>query len=411
MIRKKFFILVCILTFALTLNGCSTSSGEETTAASETEAASETAQSVEEETGGATETAAETSAAETESQTGETADEASSAAETETAEEETEAAQSEWTWQHDAPENHGVDTAMLETLHAGLDEVPVLTSVIVKDGYIVDEYYKDGYNADSVFVLNSCSKSVTSALIGIAIDEGYIESVDVPISEYFPQLLESDSPYAQEITIWNLLTHTSGIDFGDTEYWDAWRGSDNWVEFALNQLITSEPGTVFNYSTAGTHLLSAILQEATGMTAYEFGKEHLFDPVGMDSVECSTDAQGISDGGNGFAMNVYDMAKFGWLYLNDGVWEGEQIVPAEWVEESTSLQYDRSTGSADYGYQWWVRTFGDQNYDAFFGQGHAGQYIFVVPELELVVAMTSDYTGPTSIYWDFVNNIVNGCEG
>ena len=146
------------------------------------------------------------------------------------------------------------------------------------------------------------------------------------------------------------------------------------------------------------------------MTVYEYGKPRLFDLVGMDSAACGMDPQGICDGGNGFSMNVYDMAKFGQLYLNGGVWAGEQIVPAEWVEASTTLQYDRITGSADYGYQWWVRTFGQARYPAYFAQGHAGQYIFVVPDLELVIAFTSDYTGATSIYWQLVEEIVEGCS-
>lgn len=316
----------------------------------------------------------------------------------------------QWEWQHDLPENHGLNNTALETLHETLDPTQVFTSVIVKDGFIVDEYYKDGYDETSIFTLQSCSKSITSALIGIAIHEGYIESVDVPISEYFPQIAASDNESLKQITIWHLLTHTSGLSISDDAIWDAWRGSDNWVDFALNRPVVAEPGAVFSYSTASTHLLCAILQKATGQTVYDFGKERLFDPVGMDSVQCETDPQGISDGGNGFSMNVYDMAKFGQLYLNSGVWEGQQIIPAEWVEESTSLQFKRSSGSADYGYQWWVRTFGAQRYAAFFAQGHGGQYIFVVPPLELVIVFTSNHTGSSSMYWQFVSDIVAACE-
>ena len=130
----------------------------------------------------------------------------------------------------------------------------------------------------------------------------------------------------------------------------------------------------------------------------------------MESVTCDTDPQGISDGGNGFHMSIYDMIRFGILYLNGGVWQGQQIVPAQWVEDSTSLQFERSTGSADYGYQWWVRTFGDEAYPAYFAQGHAGQYIFVVPALELVIAYTSNHTGSSSMYWQFVNDIVAACN-
>ena len=130
----------------------------------------------------------------------------------------------------------------------------------------------------------------------------------------------------------------------------------------------------------------------------------------IESVECTTDPQGISDGGNGFALNVYDMAKIGELYLNNGMWNGEQIVSEQWVEDSTSVQFNRSAGTADYGYQGWVRTFGDNRYDAYFAQGHYGQYIFVVPDLDLVVAITSHYEGSSSIYWQIMNEIVNGFE-
>lgn len=315
--------------------------------------------------------------------------------------------QEKWQWQHDTPENHNIDISVLNSVHNTIDSYPINAEVIVKDGYIVDEYYKEGYDQNSVFTLQSTSKSVASAILGIAIDKGYIEGVNIPISTYFPQILESGSDYKNQITIWNLLTHTTGIDASDTANWNEWLASSNWVDYVLNRQAVSRPGIVFNYFTGNTHLLSAIIQQATGKSAYEFGKEYLFEPLDIDSVECTTDPQGISDGGNGFAMNVYDMAKFGQLYLNNGVWNGEQIVSEQWVKDSTSVQFTRSSGTANYGYQWWVRTFGDNNYDAYFAQGHYGQYIFVVPELELVVVFTSHYEGNTSIYWQLMNSIVN----
>ena len=279
--------------------------------------------------------------------------------------------------------------------------------VIVRNENIVDEYYKEGYDQNSIFDLHSVSKSITSALMGIAIDQGYIESVNVPISNYFPQILETGSEYQRQITIWHLLTHTSGINASDTYNWDAWRNSDNWVDYVLDRDVTSRPGTVFNYFTGNSHLLAAIIEQATGQSLYEFAKENLFDPLGMDSANVSTDPQGIEDGGNGFTMNVYDMAKFGLLYLNNGVWDGEQIISEQWVNDSTTVQFTRSSGSANYGYQWWVRTFGNNNYDAYFAQGHFGQYIFVVPDLELIVVFTSHHDGSSSMYWEFVTNIVN----
>lgn len=315
-----------------------------------------------------------------------------------------------WEWQHDTLENQNINVEAIQAVHHTIDQYPINAEVIVKNGVIVDEYYKDGYDKNSVFTLQSTSKSITSAILGIAIDKGYIGGVDVPISTYFPQILESGNEYKNQITIWNLLTHTTGLNASDTANWSEWLASSNWVDYVLNSNVVARPGTVFNYFTGNTHLLSAIIQQATGKTAYEFGKEYLFEPLDIDSVECSTDPQGISDGGNGFAMNVYDMAKIGQLYLNNGVWEGEQIISEQWVKDSTTLQFDRSSGSADYGYQWWVRTFGDNQYSAYFAQGHYGQYIFVVPDLELVLVFTSHYEGSTSIYWQLMNNIVNACN-
>ena len=316
----------------------------------------------------------------------------------------------EWEWMFDTPEHHGLSQTGVDALHTALDPTDVRAAVIVKDGVIVDEYYKDGFDETSVFTLQSVSKSLTSAIMGIAIEKGYIESIDEPISKYLPQVLDIDSERFQRVTIRHLLTHTSGIDFGDNAVWGPWRSSDNWTDYALNRPLIHEPGTVFNYATAGSHLLAAILQEATGMTAYDFGKEYLFDPLGMDSVVCALAPEGISDGGNGFAMNVRDMAKFGQLFLQRGQWEGEQIIPEDWVEESTTVQFTRSSGLSDYGYQWWVRTFGQQRYPAFFAQGHFGQFIFVIPDLELVIVFTSHNTGSNSMYWQFVSDIVAACK-
>ena len=315
-----------------------------------------------------------------------------------------------WTWQYEAPEDHGVDPAMLTSLHTGLDTTAVQSTVVVRSGVIVDQYFKEGFDEESSFGLQSCSKSVTSTLLGIAIAQGYIEGVDVPVSDYFPHLLENESAYAADMTIWHLLTHTSGFYGTDNELWEEWQTSENWVDYVLEQRIVARPGSTFNYSTGNSHLLGVIVEMATGKSLMEYGTEVLFDALDMDSVTCGLDPQGYCDGGNGFQMSVLDMAKLGQLFLQNGVWEGEQVVPADWVEEATTTQFKRNSGSADYGYQWWVRTFGAERYPAFFAQGHFGQYIFVVPQLELVVAITSHHTGSSSMYWQFMNDIVVGCS-
>lgn len=327
-----------------------------------------------------------------------------------TTSETTTSAPPQWSWQKRSAGEAGIDSSVLNEIHSTFDSFGMLASVIVKDGYIVDEYYKDGYDEKSDFVLNSASKSVTDAIVGIAIDKGLINSVDDPISRYLPEVLELEDSRWAEITVRHLLTHTSGIQSTDSDLWYDWRASDNWVEYIYSLSIVSDPGENFSYSTGNTHLLCVILQNVIDQSVDEFAKENLFSPVGMDSAYIDADPQGISDGGNGVHMNIYDMAKFGLLYLNGGNWQGDQIVPRQWVEDSTSVQVKRNSGTADYGYQWWVRTFGDQGYDAYFAQGHGGQYIFVVPEIELIVVFAGNYEGSTGIYWQIVNDIVNACS-
>lgn len=315
-------------------------------------------------------------------------------------------------WKHDTAENHNMNNEKLENFYKEIgNHTDIYGALVIKDDNIIGEYYKEGYNQDSIFTLQSCSKSVTSSLIGIAIDKGYIRDVNVPISEYFPEILESNNQNLKEITIWHLLTHTSGLNMNDTNNWNEWRISENWIDYILSRGSKSKPGTRFDYSTGNSHLLSVILQKATGMTAYDFGKKYLFEPLGMESVKCELDPQGYSDGGNGFSMNIYDMAKFGRLFLNKGEWEGKQIISQNWIEESTKVQFDRKAGSANYGYQWWVRTFGSQKYDAYFAQGHWGQFIFAIPEINLMVVFTSHHEGSTNMYWNFVNEVVSAYEG
>ena len=314
-------------------------------------------------------------------------------------------------WEYDTPKNNNVDIAVLEQFNSSIASTEIVSTLVIKDGKIINEYYKEGYSQDSVYQIRSCSKSITSTLVGIAIDKGYIENVDVPISNYFPEILDKNSERWKQITIKDLLTNTSGIQAVDND-WREWRASENWIDYILNNPVTSNPGTTFSYSTGNTHLLSAIMQKATGMKLDEFGKKYLFEPMGIKSVECGEDEQGISDGGNGYSLNAHDMAKFAMLYLNNGVWEGEQIVSLSWINEATTLKFNRSSGTADYGYQWWVRTFGEQKYRSYFAQGHGNQFIFVVPEINLIVTFTSNYNdnNKSSMYWQYVNNIVNACE-
>ncbi|MCI8493112.1 serine hydrolase [Anaerotruncus sp.] len=302
-------------------------------------------------------------------------------------------------WQLDAPENHGVDPAVLEQMHTALINAPVYAVVTAKDGVIIDEYYQAGYDETSRYAFHSASKSVTSALFGIAMEEGYIDSLDDPLSKYLPQVLEQEDIRKHALTLRHLLTQTSGLEWyewgGSYSNWNEFRSAENWVDHILGRNLVYEPGAVFNYSTGNTHLLAAALENATGRPLMDYAKEKLFDPLGMESVVWGTDPQGVADDGNGIVMTARDAARFGQLFLEGGVWNGEQLIPADWVTESTSVQNagpGDSTGQ--YGYQWWVRQFG--GYDCYYAFGAWGQYILVVPELNLVTAIASE--GPQNSY-------------
>lgn len=314
-------------------------------------------------------------------------------------------------WEISSPGNYNMDGELLDRLSAVLPEREIIYSMVtVKDGYIIHEYYKEGYDENSVFRLHSCSKSFTGALIGIAIDQGLISGVNAKLSEFLPQVAESDNAYRQQITIEHLLTHTSGIEWyewgGNSSSWRPFQQAENWVDYVLGCRMAAEPGSYFAYSTGGSHLLTAALQEAAGESAYEFGLEHIFQPLGMDSVEWPADPQGVTDGGNGIAMTARDAAKFGQLYVDGGRWRGRQIIPETWVEQSTVTQNAGPGGSSgSYGYQWWLRSFGEGNYETYYAMGYAGQFIFIVPELELVTVITSrstDTYAPRAYFTDYV---------
>ena len=314
----------------------------------------------------------------------------------------------EFIWEIDDPENHNLSAEILRALNESFVDTEITSSIIVKDGKIINEYYKDGYDENSIFPIHSCSKSITSAVFGIAKDQGRFDNLDELISNYFPQINEMESNYKKEITIRHLLTHTSGIKSTEDD-WYTWRASSNWIDYVLNSNMEYKPGTTFDYSTGNTHLLSAIIQSRVRKTLYEYGKENLFDLIGMESIRCQEDDQGISDGGNGFTLTARDMARFGLLYVNNGEWEGRKIISEDWIEESTSTQFERSSGTADYGYQWWTRTFGKNKYNSYFAQGHGGQFIFIIPDLDMVITFTSNYydNSHSSDYWSYVNTIVN----
>ena len=228
----------------------------------------------------------------------------------------------------------------------------------------------------------------TSTTIGIAIKEGYIENINQKVIDFFPdQNIQNLDSRKKLITIEHLLTMSTGLDWthslsGTTE---EMYGSSDWVQFVLNRPMISDPGEEWNYNGGASHLLSAIISKTTGKSAYDFAKEFLFDTLNITSVSWPSDSQGNSMGYTDLYMSPRDMAKFGYLFLNNGSWDGQQILTEEWVTESTKSHFIPYEGQG-YGYQWWTIP----GTDIYQASGLYGQRIIVIPELDMVVVFTAD---------------------
>lgn len=297
-------------------------------------------------------------------------------------------------WEYASPESQGMDSNILvEMLKSIEDEgIGIDALMVVRNGFVVLDTTVFPFSTfpDARHEVYSCTKSVVSILIGIAIDEGYIEDVDRPVISFFPEKTLANMDTRKEaMTLEHLLTMTTGLNCRDS-YLYRWEGmyqmrsSPDWVQFVLDLPMVEEPGFHFEYCSGASFLLSAILQETTGMDAFQFAKEHLFSPLGISDIRWPSNPRGISIGYSDLELRPEDMAKIGYLYLKDGVWNGEQIVSSAWVRDSTR-KHISATLQEGYGYQWWVDESG-----IYMALGYGGQYIIVVPEEDLVAVFVSD---------------------
>jgi len=270
-------------------------------------------------------------------------------------------------------------------------ELPRLHSLLVsRHGDLMLERYYNGTRATRPANIKSASKSLISALVGIAIDRRLISDVDAPIATYFPELKKDRDPAKQRIRIEDLLTMRSGLETTSNRNYGAWVQSRNWVQHALNRPLLSEPGTQMDYSTGNTHLLSAILTKATGTSTWQFANDTIGRPLDFTIARWPQDPQGIYFGGNDMLLTPRQMLAFGQLYLDRGRVNGRQVVPESWVARSLVPRARSYWSDQEYGYGWWIRELGGHR--TYYAWGFGGQYIFVVPDLELVVVTTSSST-------------------
>jgi CubicO group peptidase (beta-lactamase class C family) len=297
----------------------------------------------------------------------------------------------------------------------------VRSLLVVRHGYLVYERYWQGYAASDGSDVQSVTKSVVSALVGIALGEGKLKGLDQPVGELLARHLPADAdPRVARVTLEQLLTMTSGLAGddpslgGDPQISQRQGASRDWVRHILGRRLATTPGSGFAYSSATSQLLSAVVADATGVSTLALARARLFGPLGIASarapepvfvahpsravveayqrapVAWPTDPQGYQLGFSGLKLPSRDLAKFGYLYLNGGRWDGRQVVPAGYVAASTR---PHSTPPPDgpgesYGYQWWVTS--QAGHPSFLAHGRGGQLVQVVPDLDLVVVITTD---------------------
>jgi CubicO group peptidase (beta-lactamase class C family) len=296
-------------------------------------------------------------------------------------------------WRTSTPEAQGLDSATLQEAGEAADRLGYVNGLlVVRNGYLVMERYFNGYDRDDPHLIQSVTKSFLSAMVGIALRDGYLDSLDQRIIEFFP---EFDTPDLDErkrdITIRHLLTMQAGFDHDHNIFFQVYYSAD-WVHETWNLPLISDPGDHFAYNTFEPHLLSVILTRTTGMSTYQFAQSALFSPLGIQCRGWEQDPQGYYFGGAGMWLTPRDMARLGYLYLRNGNLGG-QIVPQEWVEESLQDQVGADhwewgeLEELGYGFLWWLGQI--DGYEAFTALGHGGQYILCVPQLEMIVVTAS----------------------
>lgn len=292
-------------------------------------------------------------------------------------------------WRTSTPEEQGMDSEQLAQMVQYVQDqgINLHSILVVRNGYVVTDAYIHPFSQDSKHVLHSATKSIVSLLVGIAIDKGYIRSVNQPVLDFFPgrTIAHLDSR-KKAMTLEHLLTMTTGLDWQDS-YENKWRStrqmqlSQDWIQYMLDFPMAEQPGTRFEYCNGASFLLSAIVQEATGMSTLAFAEEYLFRPLGTSDVTWLSNPQAVAIGYGRIWMNPYDMAKIGYLCLNGGLWDGQQLISSAWIEASTRSHI--TTPEGRYGYQWWVGNSG-----IYQAKGFAGQRILVLPEQDVVVVFT-----------------------
>ena len=299
-------------------------------------------------------------------------------------------------WRSASPESQGMDSyVLIEMLDAIWKKSLEIHSVLViRNGYMVLDAYSYPYDFEILHHIDACTQSITSAMVGIAIDKGYIRDVNQTLLDFFPnRIIKNIDAKKKRIELENLLTMTSGFECSDPFLYlqsgmmnmilDAnLRMSADWTQYIVDLPMAEAPGTRYRYCNYDPFLLSVIIQDRTGMNALAFAKKHLFNPLGISDIGWGSNPQGITLGYGELFLRPQDMAKIGFLYLNKGLWDGKQIISSQWINVST-IKYIDTDLLPGYGYHWWIVSSG-----MYTSAGNKGQFIMVAPEKNLVAVFT-----------------------
>ncbi len=302
-------------------------------------------------------------------------------------------------WRVASPGDAGMSAVLLERANARAAAIPRMRSLLVlRKGKLIVERYYGGTTDRTLFDVRSVTKSIVSTLAGIALDRGKIDSLGESIGEYIRSAAEIVPPDVGALTFRHLLTMSGGFEWHETggDAYGNWISSGDHIQYLLDQPIVDEPGTTFNYNSAAVHLLGVALQNAVGMSLPEFADNYLFGRIGIDRLTWESLPGDYVNAGAGLDLRSRDLARIGQLFLQKGISGGHAIVPESWVAKATSPRYDRlpSFGpltAVNYGYLWWIEQ--GQPEPAFMAWGYGGQFIYVVPDLDLVVVTTTHWGG------------------
>jgi CubicO group peptidase (beta-lactamase class C family) len=293
-----------------------------------------------------------------------------------------------WTISSLAAEN--IDSLALDQIYRDIyadDDIWMMKSLLVfRNGKLVAEnYLKDDADRTNIDAIWSCTKQVNGIITGIAIHQGLIESVEDPIGDYLTEQIQKH-PDKSGITLENLLMMKSGLDFDNADQSDVFRQhkTDNSIDYVLGLDLFHEPGSFFNYNDGDPQLVSGIVQEATGKTLDEYGKEVLFDPLGFTNYAWERYTDGITMGAFGILTSPRELAKIAQCVLDSGRCNDQQIIPFDWWQEMLTAR-ESAGGDVYFGYYWWIIP----SKDYYIMRGHGGQFAFIIPPKRLLVIITS----------------------